>query len=563
VEVGDDAAAVEAARRLFDGYGRSVEAEACAADVVARGVAQRSSSEFLLASAGVLQARGRGEPLHAVLRLLDARELSASQGEAHRLLWGEYHYLEGDFSRAIALARPGYADPALRRRSMLLMARSYKRVGRLADAATMYEGFAEAFPNDNLAAEALYSAASLYQRLNRGADRSRVLDELRHAYPSTFHGWAASMARARMLKESGAYADAAAILEQWLTRSRRTDEAALFYLARLERDAGNPEGAARLMDELRAVNPYSFYVRPDVPALMPAMAPAAKEAGPLIEWIADAGARREGAYERVLAVARATERAGEASDAEAARAALERGRFFLAAGLRDWAEDELDVARARGEQSAAASLALARLYEEYAMPWRSVRLYEQARAGIPWSARRAYTDDFRYLTHPLPYPAQVLDAAARETIAPHLLYGMMREESRFDAEAVSRAGAVGLMQLMPETARLVARKMDRALDVDEQLGDPEVNVSLGAWYASDLLRAGEGSAAWMLAAYNAGPGAAGRWIRPGSAGDAAVDAVEGIDYKETRGYVKRVVESANIYHDLYFADGENASGSPR
>jgi dolichol kinase len=127
-----------------------------------------------------------------------------------------------------------------------------------------------------------------------------------------------------------------------------------------------------------------------------------------------------------------------------------------------------------------------------------------------------------------------------------VIYGMMREESRFENDVVSRAGAVGLMQLMPGTAREVARRIDLAPGAGDRLGDPVVNVSIGTWYAADLLEDGEGSVVWMLAAYNAGPGAARRWIEPGMGGDAAIDAVESIDYKETRGYVKRVVESANV-----------------
>jgi soluble lytic murein transglycosylase len=186
------------------------------------------------------------------------------------------------------------------------------------------------------------------------------------------------------------------------------------------------------------------------------------------------------------------------------------------------------------------------------MPWRSVRVYEHARVRMSWQDRREHVDDFRYLTYPLPYPAQVLDSAARNGVPAHLVYGMIREESRFEADVVSRAGAVGLMQLMPQTARRVAAQMDVVLDVEGRLEEPAVNVSLGVWYAADLLKAGDGSAAWMLAAYNAGPGAADRWLRPGVAGDGAIDAVESIDYKETRGYVKRVIESANVYHDLYF-----------
>ncbi|HET6348426.1 MAG TPA: hypothetical protein VFH88_05010, partial [Candidatus Krumholzibacteria bacterium] len=202
-ETGEDAAAYAAARDLFAGYRRSAEALDCAKALASDANTDGMSDTLLLTLASVLQAQGRSDALHRVLRRLDARTLSATQSESQRLLWGEYHYLRGDYSRAIALARPGYSDAALRRRSMLLMARSFRRVGRAADAAGVYETYARAFPNDAVAAEALYTAASLYGDLRRDADRTRVLDQLRHAYPSTFHGWAASMARVRELEAAG------------------------------------------------------------------------------------------------------------------------------------------------------------------------------------------------------------------------------------------------------------------------------------------------------------------------------------------------------------------------
>jgi peptidoglycan lytic transglycosylase len=181
-------------------------------------------------------------------------------------------------------------------------------------------------------------------------------------------------------------------------------------------------------------------------------------------------------------------------------------------------------------------------------------VYERARTALPWETRRERADDFRYLMYPLPYPARVFDAAAQSEVPAHLIYAIMREESHFESDVVSRAGAVGLMQLMPETAQRVARAKELGIDVGNRLDDPQVNVAIGTWYASDLLRQGDGSVAWMLAAYNAGPGAAQRWLEPGVSGDDAIAAVESIDYRETRGYVKRVVESANIYQSLYFGD---------
>jgi soluble lytic murein transglycosylase len=554
-DAGDVDAAAGAARELFANHRRSNEAHACAAALARDREASRFDSETLLACAAVLRDARQRDALRAVLRRLDGQALSTAQGEAHRLLWGEYHFMNGDYSRAIALARPSYADPSLRRRSMLVMARSYKRVGRTADAATTYEAYARVFPNDAMAAEALYAAAALHAEQGREGEETRVLDQLRRAYPSTFYGWAASVARARALEASGDFADAFAIFDQWLARSRRTDEAALFYASRLRRAMGDAPGGDALLAELRVVNPYSFYARPDLAAAGNDGAPASS-AGSLHAWLSAAAEKRADAFERVRP--RVATSSGGTPTPEAARS-IERARFFLAVGLRDWAERELDVARGRAD-GAAECLELARVFDDYAMPWRSVRLYEKARAGVPWRERAQSAEDFRYLTHPVPYPVQVVTAAGREGIAPGVLYGMMREESCFDADVVSRAGAVGLMQLMPETARSVARRLDLAPEAGDRLGDPVVNVSIGTWYAADLLREGEGSVVWMLAAYNAGPGAADRWIERGARGAEAVDAVESIDYRETRGYVKRVVEAANVYQALYFEGGLPESG---
>ncbi|HEX5133013.1 MAG TPA: lytic transglycosylase domain-containing protein [Candidatus Krumholzibacteria bacterium] len=560
-ECGDDAAAIRAARQLFDGARGSEEAGRCAADLL-----QRTGSEappsVLLDCAETLAACGDGTSLRRALRILDQRQLGTHDAETHRLLWSEYHYQTGDWSRAIALARPSYSDVSLRRRSMLIMARSLRKMGSSGEAAALYEQFARAYPNDALAAEALFAAASLYERDRQPRESDRVRDQLRRSYPSTFHGWAAAMRRAGDFSQDGGNEQAIAIYEQWLVRSQRTDEAALFYLAR-ERDRAQAGSGLAILDELRRLNPFSFYVSPDVVdgSRGPLMGSSGQilRAGPgsLSEWLDETDAARGAAYARVLAAAGTPSgNADLETDRIIARAAL-----FLDAGLRDWAERELDVARRRSGGSAAQTLLLARLYEDYAMPWRSVRLYERARTSLSWDARRERAEDFRFLTHPLPYPAQVLDSAARNGVPAHLVYGMIREESRFEADVVSRAGAVGLMQLMPQTARRLAAQMDLSQDVDQRLDDPAINVSLGVWYAADLLRAGKGSVAWMLAAYNAGPNAAERWLEPGASGDAAIAAVESIDYKETRGYVKRVIESANVYQSLYFGHVGTGSGS--
>lgn len=561
VEAGDGAGAASAALALLEDHRTYPEAEACALEVTRplrkTGSADGISTRLLFASAEVFAARNRPDDLRRVLRALDTRALQGGDAEHHRLLWGEYHFETADFSRAIALARPSYSDSSYKRRSTILLARSLRAAGKKVDAATIYEQFATAFPNDAMAADALYAAASLREQAGQDAERDRLLDQVRRSYPSSFQGWAAAVRRANEFEKEGDLDQAAAIFEQWLARSRRTDEAALFYLSRLY-EANEKENSALLIDELRRVNPYSFYVTPDVGSrargpLRDATGTVAHDgAGALSSWLAGAAGQRERAYSRALDLAK-----GERNVAEpdaVANDALARGRMFLEAGFRDWAERELEIVRRRPGIAPDVALELAQLYETYAMPWRSVRVFERARVGLPWETRRELADEFRYLMYPLPYPAQVFDAAAQNDIPAHLIYAIMREESRFERDVVSRAGAVGLMQLMPETARRAARTMELGTDVDGRLDDPSVNVSIGSWYASSLLRKGDGSVAWMLAAYNAGPGAAERWLTPGVSGDDAIAAVESIDYRETRGYVKRVVESANVYHALYFGD---------
>ena len=151
--------------------------------------------------------------------------------------------------------------------------------------------------------------------------------------------------------------------------------------------------------------------------------------------------------------------------------------------------------------------------------------------------------------YPTPFPGAVFDNAARFGLPPHVAWAMMREESRFEVDAVSRAGAVGLMQLMPSTARRVARELDIPGWSEETLTDPDVNIALGVWYAADLLERSGGRIHRMLAAYNAGPSRAARWFGDG---EDVRRSVESIELRETHAYVRRIVESANVYYDLYF-----------
>jgi soluble lytic murein transglycosylase len=142
--------------------------------------------------------------------------------------------------------------------------------------------------------------------------------------------------------------------------------------------------------------------------------------------------------------------------------------------------------------------------------------------------------------YPLRYEQIVRGHARNYRIDPPLLAAVIYQESKFDADARSRSGAIGLMQLLPDTAKGIAARTGGERFVVEDLYVPELNVRYGAWYLRHLLDK-YGDEATALAAYNAGQANVDRWRAQGG----------GIRFAETRHYVRRVQELKRIYARAY------------
>ncbi|NOX39254.1 MAG: lytic transglycosylase domain-containing protein [Alphaproteobacteria bacterium] len=136
-------------------------------------------------------------------------------------------------------------------------------------------------------------------------------------------------------------------------------------------------------------------------------------------------------------------------------------------------------------------------------------------------------------------------------VAPELALSIARRESEMDQFIISPAGARGLMQLMPATARKVAKKLGMPYSRSRLTSDWEYNVTLGSSYLADQIEAFNGSYILAFAAYNAGPSRAKKWIK--LYGDPRLDSVDQVDwiesipFRETRNYVMRVMESVYVY----------------
>lgn len=142
----------------------------------------------------------------------------------------------------------------------------------------------------------------------------------------------------------------------------------------------------------------------------------------------------------------------------------------------------------------------------------------------------------------------------RHGLEESLLLALMRQESAFDHQALSWAGARGLMQLMPATAKRVARRLNLPFSRKRLLADHKYNVKIGTAYLSDVISSFGGSYVLGLAAYNAGPSRARRWLRRhGDFRSGAIDAVDWIEmipFDETRNYVQRVIENLQVYRAM-------------
>ncbi len=231
--------------------------------------------------------------------------------------------------------------------------------------------------------------------------------------------------------------------------------------------------------------------------------------------------------------------------------ATTRARFAVIdmlrdAGLHDEAGAVLEMVLAETPRRPEELLGLSAALAEHRFGQDAVRLGWRAHARL----RGRWSASVLRAIYPLAYQQIILAESRDHRIDPHLLAAIVRQESAFAADVVSRAGARGLLQIMPRTGRSWASRLGVRDYDDELLFHPEINVHLGAAFFSHLQRRYR-ELQISLVAYNAGPTRARRWQnRPAYGVDPELFA-ERIPFSETRRYVRGVQRQVRIYRQLY------------
>lgn len=431
----------------------------------------------------------------AVRRLGDLQAANGNRAEALR-----------SYERAARDAGPEGALAGYRRARLLI------RMGRVAEGYRALAAFAGDHPDHADAPLAMYLIGDWHEDAGRTRQADSVFTALAAGWPTSAY---ASRARLHMARAALARVDTAAA-EDWyhdeVAARAPQRQAAQYFLARVHAARGDDETAFRLWSELVNVDPFGYYgtlarQETGVPPPRLALAPSAPTS-PTVETVL-------GQLDLLKA----------ASFDDEAEAVVARVR----AGDHNSPDDLLDLAEGLIERG-----------------------WVQQGVSLGWEvARERSLGDPRVIRAVFPWPmrSMIEREALEHGLDPHLLAALIRQESTFRSAVVSHAGAHGLMQLMPATARELARRVGLPWEERFLIVGP-VNLHLGATHLAALLRTYRGDVIAALAAYNAGGRPVARWLRYPEASDPPMF-VERIPYVETRGYLRAVLRNWALYQGLY------------
>jgi soluble lytic murein transglycosylase len=495
--------------------------------------AELSPELALIRAASLFEERRPGEGLalaQSVLRKLTADAAATCRAELIIARAQDRLGQKASSQKTLSRLATGCADADAHAQAQALVAAGQEPELAIAT----YDSLVRDHPGHPLADDALFAAATLSRRQGDVVGALERYERLSAQYPEGEHAADALFRAFWLHRKAGNFNGALGALERLdalkVSVDRETHLMASYWKARLWEESGNPVLAAELLESVSQAAPATYYGLMARSRLLD-LDPARPE---LPIRVMDA---QVGSSERHLAI--------ESLGADRHfRAGVELYRLGLPGALPELLAVDLST-----KPHHAKSLLLKVLFDagkkkEVALLSTQGELGGAVNAETAPVFRMAFPNAFREL---------VERSANRSKVDPNLLHAVVREESRFRPEVKSGAGAMGLVQLLPSTAALVARKAGIENFTEESLLQPHQNLILGSLYLRSLTQLFKGNLVRVVASYNAGPGSVLKWmeLNPGLAAD---DFVEEIPFKETREYVKRVLGSYAAYSLLSESD---------
>jgi hypothetical protein len=229
-----------------------------------------------------------------------------------------------------------------------------------------------------------------------------------------------------------------------------------------------------------------------------------------------------------------------------------RGVELSATGFYEDARLEIKKLESTTQKNLSEILWLTKLYNDahaYSDTMRVMQLYKNLKTKL---REKDLTKNFWKNFYPLAYAKAIHDNAKIFNVDPYFVKGLIRQESLFNSQVQSRAGAIGLMQIMPETGRVLYANSKKSEPFNTTiLFNPETNIQLGIQYIDQLNKRFKKNRTHILISYNAGPHNLKKWLKRFSHLQDPDVFIESIPYPETRKYVKKVLRNYGIYQSLY------------
>ncbi|MHB8843562.1 MAG: lytic transglycosylase domain-containing protein [Nitrospirota bacterium] len=445
------------------------------------------------------------------------------------------------------------------------LGKSYSRLGLREEAVEAYLKLVRRYPESEWADDALFLAGNVHRDANDMRTAIKYYRRLVQEYPDSNRADSAIWWQGWSYYTTGDYRKAGETLQELVSRYPRSFlvNQALYWQGRAVEQSG---GRAKALAYYRRVvnrGPYTYYGyraqerlgSGELPVVTVADEPPADEVVPEDSNMATEIGPEEG--EREGPPVWTDEVVTVLSAYPSYRKTLE----LMYLDLKKEAAAELWSLQGLMPKRHGALLELSKAYFELGDFYNSLtvvlrnfdRRLERPSSRLP--------DDLWLLAYPQGHWQSIMAAARRQGVDPYFVAAIIREESQFRSEALSPAGARGVMQVMPATGAWIARlagirDFDRA-----KLFDADTNISLGTWYLAHLLKRFKGDLVLVSAAYNAGPEAVSGWIGKNGPGMEKDAFVERIPYMETRGYVKKVLRNYAEYRRIYGTAGQPAAAA--
>ncbi|RXH56443.1 transglycosylase SLT domain-containing protein [Granulicella sibirica] len=389
------------------------------------------------------------------------------------------------------------------------------------------------FPASRWTEEGLYSGGNMHLLKHEQVEAISNYQTLVRLFPKSTYAPSAHWRAAWMSYRLRRYTDAARLMDEQITMYPAGIEApsALYWRGRLYEDEGGDFGQAANYYRSLTTNYVNFYyavLARQRLAVIGAKAVTVSAAAPL-------------ASVRTPTVPELT---GELPENDPH---LIKARLLANAALNEYIGPEIQASATSGQWGALAQAEIYASFGEYTRALQSMKHSGISFFSIPMSQVPSI---YWRLLFPQPYWSDLVADSQRNGLDPHLVASLIRQESEFNAGAISPANAYGLMQLLPSVGKAAAKKNGlRGFDA-RQLFNPSTNLLLGTTNLREVLDRFGGQAEYALAAYNAGDTPVRRWLSTNDYKDVA-EYVESIPYSETREYVQAILRNREMYRALY------------